>query len=58
MNTIIKQTVFKRKGDNGVFAELSALAHTHPDMTVGELAKAVEKLTVDECRLALKEKGE
>lgn len=50
MSNILQQpkTVFKRKGHGNVFAELAALAHTHPDTPVSELEAALEPASFKE----------
>jgi predicted nucleic acid-binding protein len=52
-----KTTVFKRTGDVGVFTEAKALEATFPDLTVGEMERALESLTRQDIQNALNEKA-
>ena len=61
MSNILQQpkTVFKRQGHGDVFAKIQSLANAQPDLTTGELEKALEASSfARDCAQALIAKGE
>ena len=55
---ILPQVILKRQGHGDVFAKIQALALTHPEKTVGELADALNDADFErQATQALIEKG-
>ena len=59
MQGVNGRLVLKRKGGCGVFAEIAALAHLHPDLTTDELESALDAADfAKQCDQAIIEKGD